>query len=62
MLNQYIDMFISFFICLDNPEINELQVKDFQQVFARLDPSISLICVCGNHDIGNSPDENSIAK
>lgn len=46
----------------DMTEINELQIKDFQQVFSKLHPSISLICVCGNHDVGNTPDKNTINK
>lgn len=46
----------------DKTEINELQIKDFQQVFSKLHPSISLICVCGNHDVGNTPDKNTIKK
>lgn len=46
----------------DMIDINELQIKDFQQVFSKLHPSISLICVCGNHDVGNTPDKNTIKK
>lgn len=42
--------------------LNELQVNDFKKVFSKLHPSIPLVCVCGNHDIGNTPDENSVKK
>ncbi|KAL5235309.1 hypothetical protein ACI65C_002719 [Semiaphis heraclei] len=42
--------------------LNELQINDFKNIFSNLHPSISLVCVCGNHDIGNIPDENSINK
>uniref|UniRef100_A0A2S2P0S5 Calcineurin-like phosphoesterase domain-containing protein 1 n=2 Tax=Schizaphis graminum TaxID=13262 RepID=A0A2S2P0S5_SCHGA len=42
--------------------LNELQINDFKKVFSNLHPSIPLICVCGNHDIGDIPDENSINK
>lgn len=60
LLNWY---FINVYLSIsDTTEINELQIKDFQQVFSKLHPSISLICVCGNHDVGNIPDENTIKK
>lgn len=26
-----------------------------QDAFSGLDPSIPLLCVCGNHDVGNAP-------
>ncbi|CAF1010811.1 unnamed protein product [Rotaria sp. Silwood1] len=36
------------------------QEKDIKNVFNELDPSIPLVCVCGNHDIGNEPTRESI--
>ena len=35
---------------------------DFLKVYSRLDPSIPLICVCGNHDVGNRPTKETIAS
>ncbi len=37
------------------------QVADYKQIVSEIDPSISLICVCGNHDIGDRPTHESIA-
>lgn len=34
-------------------ELGEKQYKSSVQVFKKLDSNIKLICVCGNHDIGN---------
>ena len=33
-----------------------------QKSLLRLDPSIPAICVCGNHDIGNQPTKDAIAR
>mmetsp|Transcript_18158 Transcript_18158/g.33021 ORF Transcript_18158/g.33021 Transcript_18158/m.33021 type:complete len:731 (+) Transcript_18158:167-2359(+) len=38
----------------------EQQVKDFKRVWAGLDPDIALVCLCGNHDVGNRPTRESI--
>jgi len=46
----------------NDTELNELQINEFKQIFSKLHSSISLICVCGNHDVGNTPTENSIYK
>jgi hypothetical protein len=40
----------------------EAQFEDFKAVFQGLDPEIPLICVCGNHDVGDQPTVESIAK
>ena len=40
----------------------EAQFDDFKAVFQELDPEIPLVCVCGNHDIGDQPTVESIAK
>ena len=34
------------------PEIRAKQEKDFFKVFSDLDKDIPLVCVCGNHDVG----------
>lgn len=31
------------------------QVREFQRIARQIDPSIPLVCVCGNHDVGNRP-------
>jgi len=36
------------------------QVKDFNEVVSEIDPSIPLVCVCGNHDVGNRPSQATI--
>lgn len=36
------------------------QIRDFKKVFSKLDPKIPLLCVCGNHDIGDIPDRDSV--
>ena len=38
----------------------ELQVADFKKCFARLTPEIPLVCVCGNHDVGDSPTQQTV--
>jgi len=36
------------------------QYDSFVTVFKELDPDIKLVCVCGNHDIGDVPDQNTL--
>lgn len=38
-----------------NKVIRAKQYQDFVKVFAELDSSVKLVCVCGNHDIGDVP-------
>ena len=38
----------------------EQQVRDFKRVWAGLHPDIALVCLCGNHDVGNRPTKESI--
>eukprot|EP00978_Attheya_sp_CCMP212_P039251 scaffold202582_cov46-Attheya_sp.AAC.2 len=40
--------------------IMDQQNRDWKKVWAQLDPSIALVCLCGNHDVGNRPTEASI--
>ena len=42
------------------PEVRERQRADFNEMFGKLD--IPLVCVCGNHDVGNSPTTETVAK
>eukprot|EP00035_Acanthoeca_spectabilis_P000539 m.74003 g.74003 ORF g.74003 m.74003 type:complete len:573 (-) comp10263_c0_seq4:12-1730(-) len=47
---------------LDDAQKREAQISDFRSVFSKIDPSIPLVCVCGNHDVGNVPNRKSIEK
>eukprot|EP00038_Savillea_parva_P001720 m.106763 g.106763 ORF g.106763 m.106763 type:complete len:583 (-) comp10599_c5_seq1:630-2378(-) len=38
------------------------QISDFNAVLSKIDPTVPLICVCGNHDVGNIPNRESIDK
>lgn len=40
----------------------EVQVNQYQHDFSKIAPAIPLVCVCGNHDIGNRPTAESIAR
>lgn len=42
--------------------IQDQQNIDFQQVWSQLHPDIALVCLCGNHDVGNRPTVASIEK
>jgi hypothetical protein len=41
-------------------KIQDQQRRDFQRVWSALHEDIAMICVCGNHDIGNRPTNASI--
>lgn len=38
------------------------QEHDIKSVLSELDPSIPLVCVCGNHDVGDAPTRASIQR
>ena len=42
------------------PEQQEAQVRDFKRVMSAIDESIQLVCVCGNHDVGDRPNAATI--
>ena len=44
------------------PFFRSRQEADFKKVFESLDPAIPMLCVCGNHDIGNSPTHQTIER
>ena len=46
----------------DRADIQKRQYSDFKEVWKRLHPSIPLVCLCGNHDVGNAPSAESIAR
>lgn len=41
-------------------ELRENQEIDYKKVFEKLNEDIPLICVCGNHDVGNIPNKETI--
>lgn len=43
-------------------ELRQRQMTDFKRIFARLGCHIPLVCVCGNHDVGDEPTMDSIAE
>ena len=43
-------------------QMRKQQVYDFKRIFSQLDQSIPLVCVCGNHDIGNEPTLESLSE
>lgn len=43
-------------------EVRQRQVVDFKRIFAKLDNEIPLVCVCGNHDVGDEPTPSSIQE
>lgn len=43
-----------------NPD-KAAQEDDFKRVFAKMNSDVPLVCICGNHDIGNQPTPASIA-
>ena len=42
--------------------MQDQQNADFQRIWRDLHPDIALICLCGNHDVGNRPTQPSIQK
>jgi len=36
------------------------ELKAFKEVYSKLDRDIPLVCVCGNHDVGNKPNTTTI--
>lgn len=49
MVDEYVDR-----------KMREEQILDFKLLFTYLDRDIPLVCICGNHDIGNQPTHESI--
>jgi serine/threonine-protein phosphatase CPPED1 len=46
----------------DCDRIQDEQFRDFKQVWSRVHPDIALVCLCGNHDVGNRPTPASIER
>ena len=43
-------------------EIKYQQTRDFQEIWNELDSRIAMVCVSGNHDVGNRPNQTSISR
>lgn len=43
-------------------ELRRRQIVDFKRIFSKFDPEIPLVCVCGNHDVGDKPTLDSISE
>lgn len=43
-------------------EIQDAQNRDFMMIWSKLHPDIALVCVCGNHDVGNRPNAATIQR
>jgi len=46
---------------MDEPRRTQ-QETDFKATLCRLDPSIPVVCVCGNHDVGDRPTASDIKR
>lgn len=40
--------------------LRDEQIRDLKVTLMQLNPEIKLVCVCGNHDIGDTPTESTI--
>merc|ERR1719320_10962 len=36
------------------------QLAAYKKIYSKLDRDVPLVCVCGNHDVGNKPTEKTI--
>ena len=43
-------------------KVQKDQFNDFKEDFQAIDESIPLVCVCGNHDVGNTPTRATIKQ
>jgi hypothetical protein len=46
----------------ENIQTQSKQFDDFQSVWKNLCPEIPMLCLCGNHDVGNRPNADSIKR
>lgn len=44
------------------PEVRAAQDADFKRIFAKVGPDIPLVCICGNHDVGDNPTVQTVEK
>ena len=41
-------------------KLREAQIADLKKTLDELDPEIKLVCICGNHDVGDEPTKETI--
>jgi serine/threonine-protein phosphatase CPPED1 len=41
-------------------KLREAQIADLKKTLVELDPRIKLVCICGNHDVGDEPTKETI--
>lgn len=46
----------------EDREKRQAQTQAFRAACARVDPSVPLVCVCGNHDVGDRPNAATISE
>lgn len=39
----------------NDPKMRYEQELDFKRIFSKVNKDIPLVCVCGNHDVGDTP-------
>lgn len=44
------------------PFVRQQQVDDYKRIMSKVNSHIPLVCVCGNHDVGNIPNRATIQK
>lgn len=44
----------------ENRSKRKEQLKKYKEIWRQLNPKIPLVCVCGNHDVGNKPTKETI--
>lgn len=45
-----------------NAQIKSEQIASFKKIFSQVDSDIPLLCVCGNHDVGDAATPESISR
>jgi len=45
----------------ENRKRRNEQIARYKEIWRQLNPKIPLVCVCGNHDVGNIPDRDTIS-
>ncbi|KAF4649820.1 Serine/threonine-protein phosphatase cpped1 [Perkinsus olseni] len=45
----------------DQADVRKEQVQSYKELMGQIDEDIPLLCLCGNHDVGNRPNSRTIA-
>lgn len=43
-----------------DPDVYKRQIATFKRIFSKLNPEIPMVCVCGNHDVGDHPTKETM--